>query len=477
MDEILGSSLLGWWTAPEINDTKIEGTLFCDGNGVYVLKTMNPFGGLESINIDRLNYIIGFTENGKKITLLDCSTPNKKINMPGFITCEYSSTYIVIGAQYHGTHELICKNVSAEYYGLETWLDIKPFECYNIPDTLETYVKYNMPKTQTWDIGEQSISFSFKMNIKSNTYSNFALTQSQRVAFSTKSCISFEELFDLVYDFASFLTLCMGRHELPQLIQATDINGNDIQLIENIPITLPLNEKLKPILFITFSDLQDNFKDCMEKWKAKKELLMPVIQRFVESHEPTHNIITSFLNIVQALETFSRRTRRETLLPEDEYKTKLLRILNKIEYKEDKDWLSDVFETPVLNEPSFQSRITKLLKETAFAFNISKSKISGLAYSIVNTRNYYTHFNEAIKSKILSDSDVFYCITLIKYVIRVLLMKELGLSNDHIKGRIEDDTEISFALGKLRLKPEMKLFDMRIVPIEGHSKEQRDEPH
>ncbi|HCS75871.1 MAG TPA: hypothetical protein DIW17_18615 [Clostridiales bacterium] len=467
--DILNDSVMGVWSIPGKSDSECEGTLIKNANGVYVLKTINCFDGLNDIHTEKIAIINGFTENGKKITLLNCSKPNQQINMPGMIVSEFSPLYIIVGAEYSSENEICCNEVSAEFNGLETWLEIRPFQIFKIPETPEIHLNYSIPQKQSWKLQNCEIGFDFQADIKSNSYSEFNILQSQKIYF-TGNNMSFDDLLNKVYDFASFLTLCMGTKTIPMKMCGMDNNGQRIQIIENTTLNSNLSTKLKPLLFITYTDIRESFGVCIENWYSKKELLMPVIQRFVEIHEASHNIVSSFLKIVQALETFSRRMRHETVLPAEEHEQRLGRILGYVSDKKDYEWLSKVFETPILNEPSFQSRITKLLKETAFAFSVSKGAFAKLAYKIATTRNYYTHFNESLVDKIFSDHDMFYTIIICKFVIRVLLMKELGIREEQIKERIGCDTEIGYALSKLKLTEEMKLFDMKIIPSKQEDK-------
>lgn len=465
MKEILQDATMGNWFIPGNEESSIEGTLIKNSQGVYLLKTINLFNDVNDLRIDHIDTINGVLENGKHVTLFNCSKPKQEMNMPGYIVTQYSPLYIIVGAHYSNESEFICNEVSSDYNGLEIWLQQQPFQFYKIPNSTENHLIYKMPQNKSWNIEGKEIGFNFEASINSNKYNEFHIIQSQHVIFKDDN-MSFTSLLENIYDFASFLTLCMGVKEIPNDIQAIDCKGQKVNLIENSTIRLKPLQGQKPIQFVTFSDVQNNFDTCIMNWKDKSELLLPVIQRFIAIHEQTENIITSFLNIIQALETFSRRMRAETILPQEQHEQRIERIINCLHSDNDKDWLADVLKTPILNEPSFSSRITKLFKETTFAFGVTKKSISTLAYKVASTRNYYTHFNESLKDSILSDHDIFYTITLAKYVIRVLLLKELGMSEEHIKEKISCDNEIVLALEKLNLIDKTELFNIKIIPVE-----------
>lgn len=86
-----------------------------------------------------------------------------------------------------------------------------------------------------------------------------------------------------------------------------------------------------------------------------------------------------------------------------------------------------------------------------------------MAYKIVATRNYYTHFNESLLPEILSEHDIFYSIALMKNVLKVVLCRELSVELPDLRKKLSNNSELSLALGELGLIPPLKPCSVTIV--------------
>ena len=75
---------------------------------------------------------------------------------------------------------------------------------------------------------------------------------------------------------------------------------------------------------------------------------------------------------------------------------------------------------------------------------------------IVDTRNYYTHFDESKKDLIMTTEELIYISKYILVILKVLIMKELGLDEAFIELQLKGLSEIIFTKAKLK-----KLFNIK----------------
>lgn len=121
--------------------------------------------------------------------------------------------------------------------------------------------------------------------------------------------------------------------------------------------------------------------------------------------------------------------------------------------EEDQKWIRSILKRNGANEPSNISRFTDLFSKVSDVLGISsKSSIKSLAFHIVATRNYYTHFNEDIIKDIFDDEKLYYTVILMKETLRIVLLRELGIQEDTIIRGSQYARDVRRANIKLGLK-------------------------
>jgi hypothetical protein len=456
---------LGIWFLPSNPTERLSGTLIIDDDNGCELKMAHNFGGFSGIGIDNLPVIHGILSNGKKVTLIDSTKTNQQWAFPGFPVTILSCRLAVIGGFYQDEKDIIISEMKATYEHLNFWLNKNPFEIISRQN--EIYMNYKMPEVIKSEIGNLGIEFTYRVSATGDQYSKFELTQTEFVRFLFKENTHYRAAIDEVYDFSSFLTLCIGKKVDNKNFYAKDIDGNDIILL--FKLQMENSQKIREHdIFIKFSYIEETFETCLQAWNAKKALLEPIIIYFVEAHERGFHVPLSFLKVVQAIEAFSRRMRNNKIWTEEEFNEKVDRIVAQLQDDEDKKLISGILS----NEPRLRQRLTDLFAEVNDIFEISSKKRKSYTNKIVDTRNYFTHFDEALKPNVLDVDMMYYLTGYLKLVLRVLLLRELGMDNDLIKCRMIDSQELLNIKEGLGLIPPVELMKIEIKDVtEDDSKE------
>ena len=462
-------SVIGLWWLPENENNKIHGVLELKESRLR-LRTTQMFEGLQTIERETIPIVQGFIATGLKITLLDCKKPKQIINMPGMIEMMFEFSTIIVGENY-SSDRIQVKSLRCRFNGLEKWLCDMPVDAYKYKckddQEYELYARAREPEKYSCSIDDFTAVVENKiiLNVDEHIEAGFKRIASVNFCFSDNV-----NVFDAIKQackYRDFLTLCMGNYNHILSMQAVDEDGDNIAVLYNVEIkALELLTNPAYNCLISFPDIKDDYQACVQTWYQKYEEIRPIIAYFVEACQKKHNIDLpmEFLKMVQALESYSRRMRRTTLVPPEVHRERINRIVNHFDEKDDdRKWIADVLKTPILNEPSCSKRITALFKETAEELGISKSKAASLAYKIVATRNYYTHFNESLLPGILSEHDIFYSIALMKNVLKVVLCRELSVELPDLRKKLSNNSELSFALGELGLIPPLKPCSVTIV--------------
>jgi hypothetical protein len=136
----------------------------------------------------------------------------------------------------------------------------------------------------------------------------------------------------------------------------------DVYLFYRLAIDkYPRRQKVLWEFLFNYKDIKDSFPDIIQRWYQNKESLAPINSILFESFYRSGLFSENkFLNMVQALESFHRRTRKNLVIPENEHKQRLEEIRKSIDQKY-LTWLNSRFFNS--NEPSLHERLKDLTAE------------------------------------------------------------------------------------------------------------------
>lgn len=450
--------VIGLWWLPGNDKNQIHGVLELNNDHLQ-LRTTQMFEGVESLEKETIPIIHGLTATGLKLTLLNCKKHSQTIHAPGMAEMIFEFAKIIAGENY-ASDNILVKSLICRFDGLEEWLNDMPLDAFRYDDTWQAQCKMPEKYSCTVENFTATVESEIKLHLNRNVGAGFERFASINFVFANPT-----DLFEAVLQarkYSDFLTLCIGRYSNILSVQAVDINEVNIAILDNLKEIGTTSSQC----LIPFTYVKENYQNCLQTWYHKYEEIKPVIGYFVEACQKKSHIHLpmEFLKMVQALESYSRRMRKATIISPEEHQERINRIVSHFEDgDEDKEWIIDVLKTPVLNEPSCSQRITNLIKETAVDLGIEKKKVKSIAYKIVTTRNYYTHFNEKLLHDIFSDHDAFYSIALMKNVLKVVLCRELSIELPNMKDILSRDAELTTALGELGLSTPTKMCTVEII--------------
>lgn len=435
---------IGYWYLPNNKKDEFYGKLsLC--NDEIKLEIYGRFEGIarcdELIDIDTIN---GFTVCGKVITLFDNYSLGMTMNMPGMITSRYKSGYMIIGEEYKNKEDCILSNISCNYTNLFEWINISGLK--HTYEGRKSILEYEYPENYTYELEDFTLKIGVNLSQKMNR-SKVEMIQYAFIEFDNLKDCNFQSALEVIFDFSRFLTLCIGQSVLPYDIKANNIDDKEVKII--IPIK---NNYEKDIMnhnmLVPFKFVSNQFQNCLINWNLKKEKLEPVIDYVVDSQDKVFHVPLSFIKLSQAMETFSRRMRINCKMDEDEHNKRIEYILDKIDVDEYKEWLNEKLRYS--NEPSLSYRIKEILKEVNFIVDLNSAERKKIAKKIVDTRNYYTHFDESKKELSMSVDEMFCISKYMELVLKVLIMKELGIDEKSIQLQLKHLNNMSFIQTSLK---------------------------
>jgi len=436
----------GIWHIPENPENEVEGTLFFNPDGDAILDLIGAFTDFPS-SIQNQKIILGFTTKGKKITLLDCFENSRSMSFPGINTTSYLVSFIFEGAHFASVEEIKFNRINANLSRLEEWVNIWGFDINFDTKVKSIKMNYNIPDSIHFKIND-SISGYFNFYFKSPMVPApiFKIEQITDVELFSENDVDFHDLLELLFHFRLFLTL--GVFE-DTFIKEIEFSSNaltfhpkeDVTYKEKVKLFFVQNSRNTKVLtrgshdfLFNFLQIRANFEPILQKFFTLKETIHPVIDTifatFSEKDEYSEN---RFLNIVQALELYHRSIIEDTDILKKDFQSILDPILTKLSDQQTK-WLRE--KLAYKYEPNLRTRLKFLFRK--FPINplnriIQSNDLTKIIDATVNTRNYYTHYDESLKPKAYKNDKLFYLTEKLKFLLIIIVLSETGFTNKEIE--------------------------------------------
>ncbi|TDN97662.1 HEPN domain-containing protein [Sunxiuqinia elliptica] len=401
----------------EISDSKIELEYFEESSDIR--------------DFDKVSLILGVFNGLGKVTLLDCTMSGTSWG-GGANVKKYRADILLTGVHISSWHSLNFSKCVVNIPSLYSWVGIKAIKnrlwtekrLYSeIPDEIKlaTFEKYQL-----------LFSFGYhtkvaKNEIHINQYTNFKIVV-------TEYDLHLNELIDIITHFKKFLLLVANENPISESITLFNNKykyDNDQQLV---PIELITRSSKQNRIQLSISateteykDLEDNFEETLSIWYNDSNLFSSVdliIEKFINPKLSREN---DFLNSCFAIETFHRRFKKISVYEKSEFKKIKKDIIDSIEDEEIKEFINE--KLSYANEPTFRARLFDLQNDFKNILPAS-TDVEGYLIKIVKTRNYLVH--RGSDKNTFTDFDMFYAARYIESVVRLCILKELKVSENHI---------------------------------------------
>ncbi|MGG3662954.1 HEPN domain-containing protein [Bacillus gobiensis] len=400
--------------------------------------------------------VYGTTYNGNAFTLYDCKIGGgfSSSGVHDYKTkymYKVNSSYVLEGAIFTKEQEILIKEVSFSVTNLNKWADQEALDI-KFDDSSE----YIITKKNLDDITHTNEEFVF--SIKYITMPNYSYTVSSSLNIQTNArlVIKFHtptglvRVHSLINQVRDFFSLCTTTRTYIEYITAKPQypTPQEFEFPINIYgqlIEFGKKENINDLKFyhnyISLEQIKKDFNLCMKNWFEKSEKLQPVIDLYLSINYHRTSNERHFLNLVQALEAYHRLTRKNEVLPKDEHKKKMEKIIANIP-EEYQSWVKA--KLAFSNEPSLHERLEELLtpksksgsphhdSQLRHIFKLENKEKIEIIRDIKYTRNYNTHFDERLLKKSLQGEELFQLILLLSLMMEYYLLMELEIDEETV---------------------------------------------
>lgn len=391
----------GVWWAPEHHEDQVAGTVSFDPEEGVRLRTIGAFGwapnpgagGGESV---RPPLLLGLTgPMPTPVTLYRATRIGRVDPSPQPTTSTFGARCMVFGYHFHAPENVLFSSLSASFTDLEEWVGHHPF-AGTIPGS---NTRYRAPDLSTVEVDSLGAQITVGYSV-SNRSEGLRFTRWDHMALLTvepeepKPLNWYEEVLRSLQD---LLTLLVGRPAYPRAAKIKPPGYNaEPALFFHQGLRSPQDRGLasrqglsqENDVLVTMRQISPGLPTVLGNWFERRDRLRPVHELFFGSlFAPRTYPEFQFLSLVQALETYHRRTRP--------------------------------------GRPPLRRRLEDLLGALP-ASGVVEDR-PNLAHKVLDTRNYLTHYPEELEDRALSGTELMEVIEDLRRMLAFLLLRELGL--------------------------------------------------
>ncbi|KUJ95287.1 MAG: hypothetical protein H5T94_04165 [Pseudothermotoga sp.] len=436
------SEYKGIWWLPDNPETRVHGSLRLVEEGL-ILDLIGSFKEFFS----NPEIILGFSSDGKKITLHKCFEIDSRFAIPGFQTSLFEALEAFVGVHFQTKDEIKFKSLSVHYSHLNLRSHLSGLCALKLPQRKgeeELLISCKPPEVIQVDIGDYKVCLEMKLRCNFSPYEKAVdIKEKTYVTIESAEERSFEDLKRSIKHIQDFLTLLVGQPVYPLEIEARtelskEIMNDEVNYLP-VQVYLGMSRIFGAQQFRSFyvpfnvGNIGEWFRNYLKGWFEKKESLESVYTLYLGTlYNPSMYPEQKFLSLVYAIEAYHRHFVKNCELPEVEHKRRLEEILSASPEKH-RTWLQEKLKYS--NEPSLRKRLKEIMEEIsknmALGELIPNQKI--IVDDIVTTRNYLVHNDENLKEKSAKGEKLLDITEKLRTLVKICLFKELGFTPEEIK--------------------------------------------
>lgn len=452
----------GFWWLEGNEENQVSGTLSFDPDDGPVLKllgTLQDFVKAFNASLSgdsELVTIHGVTKKGKPVTLLRAFSTNRQMNMPGIANETWNSNLLLVGWHLSQSDDPIFSKSYFRFQEIERWLEHNPFTYSLETESKAVTLRAEKPRelhfAKADDLEVTTVGSLYSNNDVDTRYSIEVFSQMGVTPAEPKSL---DWHFSHASRIQGLASLCAGYH-LPLL--SLELRGPDVELggggtmpsevhvyaRMQHPVADKWRRHDKPI--VSGPELMKFNPDALRVWFEQHEKLGSALNMLftIKGQRQMYTNIR-FILAVQALEVFHRRTSTQTVMDEadfEKFHDELIEAIPDSATPEMRERLTRSYQ--FTNEMSLSQRLKAIVRHITDEFGTRPPALhKGFIKTLVDTRNYYTHFSPELETKKLDGAGMYWASRRIIVLLTVLFLLRIGVSAEDIQSLIKRHREFA----------------------------------
>ncbi|MCQ8183649.1 hypothetical protein NP603_21255 [Methylomonas sp. SURF-1] len=456
---------LGYFWLPSNPERRVPGTLFINDGGEIRLEIFGLFDeSIEGINRlgssnGTLGRIVGQIEPNELVTLDNCFyiQPGMPLFGPSKSTIHVKVAYI--GVAYDEDELTLFNNFRFSVEGLDEWLGISGLSFDYENDFKTATIKYSAPKETTFNIKSGlKLSVEFDWTLPEQPIKNSArITHKAYLNIFSELPIPLFDFIETAYKLTNFISFAIDKTVCIESVMVTnDSIRMDIGKNKSLPVQVAIYYASLPYakypakvneyeMLFGFQEILNDAERKINNWLEAYAIIDPALSLYFSTKVGAHKYLESkFLALAQGLETYNRKMSNATLMDEESYSNIVENLMEKCP-EEKKDWLKGRLLHG--NELSLSQRIKRIIEPFKKLLGASAER-NKLIRSIVNTRNYLTHYDEKLKKDAVTGEELWFLCVKMEAIFQLHLLQVLGFTNEEVNSVFNRSYELQKKLSK-----------------------------
>jgi len=435
----------GYFWLPDNIENKIPGTLVISDGGDIELEIIGLFdNSIHALNgNDDLTRIIGNIEKDGLVTLENSFYKKKNISFGGVSKSLVHVHQVLSGVAYDKDELVEFNTFSFGVEGLDEWVGITGIEVSYEDDFKSANIKYTPQKEITYQLNNDfklHVTFGYTLPGMPAT-TKAKITQKTYLKLSSDSEKELSEFIGCAYKITNLLSFAVDETVTidsvtatsKSILRETEKGKSHAVTIKIYYPSLPFSETKPSVSFhtmlFTFGHIRSDAERIINNWISAYETIEPSLNLYFSVKTGTHKYLEGkFLALAQALETYHRRTSNEKLMDETTFRSLVAKAICNCP-KISRSWIRGRLLHG--NEINLGKRIKMIIEPFKKHIGNSKER-SKLIRSIVNTRNYLTHYSENLKTEAVTGVDLWPLCQKMEAIFQLHLLENLGFSATEI---------------------------------------------
>lgn len=444
-DAVEGNSTFeGLWWLPESPEQRFPGRLTFSSESGGVLEVWDELCSCDGRQqTDCHDTIFGLTSAAQPVTLYHCAADGRSISRVGDVQATktaYHASFLLEGTHSRSLADAAFSSYSAEFPNLGGWMGDPESDSDWVKgddgEVRELVIKVPVPVNSTLFSNPQfKINAYSRVGTKPRGLVEFQVEHRRLLELEFPTPYPVDKLWAKLRRVQDLLSLAFGASVYYQTLSAFERGADGVPRVIKLHRWTRDPRGAEGIphyrMLFTLQELLTKAPDGFERWFAEKakgiEALSPF---FATLYNDELYLETKFVMLVNALESFHRRTGKNSVLPAEEHDARLGRILSAVAAEGDAAWLNDKLSRS--NQPSLRERLTELCLRIAPVVERFESGSEAFIARVSNTRHYLVHYDPSLEAKASKDVELIGLTRRVEAVCVALLLNELGFPVDDL---------------------------------------------
>lgn len=437
-DSEVQSIFEGLWWLPSKPERRLPGRLTFSPAGGGVLEVWDELCDCDPRQPTNCHgTIFGLTSAARPISLYDSVARGSSVYRTGgkhAVTTSYHAGFLIAGAHFETLDKAAFPGYTAQFPNLSEWMG-------------DAHADSDWKKAENGEVCELVVSLPLPPNstlfqgdrFKLNAYSNAGTEPKGERALQISQRRILELEFPSLFPVDDFWPILRRFQDLLSLACAEPVYGHEVVAYqpdaEGLPQTVGLHRWTRDSrgteqipffrMLFTLAELKEKAPSAFDRWfAADAESIEALRPYFAVLYNDELYLETKFVMLVNALESFHRRTGENTALPADKHAEKVGRILASVVGEDDRNWVKEKLSRS--NQPSLRERLTELCSRVSPIVERFESGIDVFVAQVSNTRHYLVHYDPSLKAKAIKDQELSILARRVEALCAGLLLNELG---------------------------------------------------